>query len=65
MQVFEVGPDDVILHPQWHGIGGMQNGNDIALVRLPEAVTTVNENPEVCVNGILGIGDKANLSIHI
>ena len=45
--MFEVGPDDVTLHPDWIGTNHVTNGNDIALVRLPAAVRTANQDPEV------------------
>jgi len=48
-QVFEVGPDDVTVHPDWVSTNAVVNGNDIALVRLPEPVTTILENVTVRV----------------
>ena len=42
-QRFEVTVDDVTVHEDWDLTKVVDNGNDIALIRLPRAANTVNE----------------------
>ena len=45
-QRFRISPQDVIQHEDWDFKKVVENANDIALVRLPRLVETVNENFE-------------------
>lgn len=48
-QVFEIGPEDVTVHPDWNRGRAVKDGNDIALIRLPRAATTIEQDPKVRV----------------
>ena len=45
IQKFKIKPEDVTLHENWNTNYVMSNGNDIALVKLPEPVITIREDP--------------------